>query len=182
MRKLAVVLVVLAVMLGSTLVVSAQKPVVSTSMSLYNAPKGFFTQAYTVKKGETIQITVDVEVVSTSPAPLNGFWVYIQLKKPDGSTVDTWADLTSETVNIGEKRTYWINTGIKADQVGSWGAWVYLCMEKDLSSVLAYDSANFDVVEQIPQANITITDVAGVSVVGASLGSLAAAIYVLSRF
>jgi len=184
MRRIAVWLVILAVMLCFTVTATEQKPIASTKLGLYNAPKGFFTQTYTVKKGEIIQITVEIRVDSASPVPLNGFWIYVTLNKPDGSTVDTWVDFTGETVNIGEAKTFLVNTGIQADQVGTWGAWVMLCMEKDTSTYISFDSTGFDVVEepQYPQAWITITDVAGVSVVGASLGTLAAAIYVLSRF
>jgi len=126
-----------------------------------------------VEEGQKIAVKVKVGVQYESPKSLDGFWLKIRFKKPDGSYTDwKWYDFTDEYISRGSSKTYTVKTGVTADQVGWWTVYVEL-YDKDKEHRLNYDSDQFRVVEVLPAAWIHIEEVAGyIAVAGLILAGL----------
>ena len=120
-----------------------------------------------VEEGQKIAVKVKIGVEYESPKSLDGFWLKIRFKKPDGSYTDwRWYDFTDEYISRGSTKIYTVKTGVTADQVGWWTVYVEL-YDKSKEHRLNYDSDGFRVVEVLPAAWIHIEEIAGyVSVAG----------------
>ena len=164
MKKVLLVTTLLLIM--ATQLASAQ--------SLYSAsidanPVGL--QA-TPKVGERLKITVHIQ--NTGSIALNGFVVKYKFLKPDGTYTSTYQASFNDLVQPGSGVYKTINTNVVADREGYWTVFVYL-YTSDGKTQLSSDSGIFQVNPQTPQAEITITDVAGYAIVGAAALGLALA-------
>jgi len=152
----------------------AQEPKASIDWELLGIKD--FWGVTNVGLGKKIQLKVKVSVAQDSPVDLDGFWIETIFKKPDGTTTDAdWFGFTDEYIRKGESKSYILKTSVKADQLGTWTAFVLL-WDKD-KRPLAYDQKNFEVVE-LPVASITIEEIAGYA---ALAGLIAAGAYLARR-
>lgn len=140
-------------------------------------PIGFYqpTGILDVEKGKYIRVVVSIGVHCESPASLDGFWLKMIFTKPSGRTVTKWFDYSTTYIpkcTFGKQFT--IDTGVLADEVGTWKLVVEL-WTKDKSARINYDSTTFNVKQALPAAYINIQSVVGyvmVAAIGAAVGYL----------
>ena len=124
--------------------------------------------------GQKIQITVHIQ--NTGSVTLNGFVVKYRFQKPDGTYTATSSVTYYDVLQPGGDVYKTINTNVVADKAGWWSVDVYLYTRS--GTYLSYDSGDFQVVQPSPQATITITNVAGYAILGASIAFF---VYALTR-
>jgi len=171
----------LAVLFSLTLIILTLNPAQAQYVAeIDSKPVGVedFWGIMDVEKGLKIAVKVEVGVHYESPKSLDGFWLKIRFKKPDGSYTDwEWYDFTDEYISKGSTKTYTVKTGVTADQVGWWTVYVEL-YDKSKENRINYDSDSFKVVEILPAAWVNIKTVTGYTAVA---GLIMAGIYLARR-
>lgn len=139
---------------------------------------GFFIQAPPLV-GQKIQLQVTVGVHDISPVPLNGFFLKVWFKKPDGTTTTPeWFDYSTEYIGKAISKTYTVNTNTIADQAGQWTVYVDLYMT-DKTTKINGATATFTVENPVPAGYVTINQVVGYGILSFALVSSLA--YAASR-
>jgi len=169
---------ILAICIFLAVILSLASPALAEQISVSVEPSGVkeFWGITDVEKGK--EVCLKVTIKNTGNIALEGFYIKFWLKKPDGTETDAkWLPF-SDVLQPGDSVNYKILTGTTADQVGTWTAYVEL-YTYDKEHLLDSDSKDFEVVEQVPQAEITITDVVGYTAAGSML---VAGLYLLRRY
>jgi len=173
MRKIIVSLIALLIV---AIPVLAQIPIGSVDAEADGIKNFWGVQS--VKKGQKIQ--VDVTVKNTGTIDMDGFWITLNFKKPDGTYTDLiWFDLTGTVLKPGDTWSAGLKSDYVADQIGTWTAIVNLRANNEAKTTIAFDTATFEVVEELPKGTITITGLVGYGTLATIIG---AGIYAIRRY
>jgi len=151
---------------------SAQTPKATVIGIVENACYDFSTQSFQIPQGEKIEFRITVKVDADSPVPLNGFWIYLELKKPSGAKVTKWFDFTREYIGIGQFKSYSLKTGVTADELGFWSYEIKLYTST--KSFIYGTVGSFEVVK--PLARVTVDQIIGYTTVA---GLILAGLYLI---
>lgn len=139
---------------------------------------GFLIQAPPTV-GQKIQLQLTVGVHDISPVPLNGFYLKVWFKKPDGTTTTPeWFDYSTEYIGKAISKTYTVSTNTIADQVGQWTVFVDLYMTDKVTKINGA-TATFTVENSVPAGYVIINQVVGYGIL--SFAVIASALYAVSR-
>jgi len=172
------VLVTLAVLTIPT-ASAASVPKATVGISKMSIAIEYAPMPMSVELGQKIYLDVKVGVHYESPVSLDGFWLKVWFKKPNGvQTTPEWFDFRNQWVSRGSERTFTVKTNVVADQEGVWIAYVEL-YTKDKSYKLGSDQKSFRVTKVYPAAYTSIENIGGY--VAAALGGGAVLGYIISR-
>jgi len=157
---------------SATPTVSAQTPKATVVGIVENSYYDFATQSFQIPQGEKIEFRITVKVDADSPAPLNGFWIYLELKKPSGAKVTKWFDFTKENIGIGQSKSYSLKTDVTADELGIWSYEIKLYTST--KSLIYGTVGSFEVVK--PIARVTVDQIIGYTTVA---GLILAGLYLI---
>lgn len=165
--KIAVMIMAIAALMA---VPAAAQPTVDMDLDDPN-----YVLGTAVSTGDTIGIDYSVSVDRTSPTSLDGYCMHFTVTDPSGNEDTGWA-CRDTTVSPGSYDDGTINTGVTADEEGTWNAEVTI-YDSDKDDQFKTSTMDFEVSETQPAVAFTITDVvaygttAAVSIFGLALAT-----------